>query len=78
MSNLKPSFLCNATYNKIAWSERDAYHFIGNSNVVSFGKVLFQDKIPKGGNKQISDHLPVWAEFQINRLSQELDQDINR
>ena len=33
---------------------------------------------PKGGKKQISDHLPVWAEFQTNKLSQELDQIINR
>ena len=78
MNNLKTNFLRNATYDKIAWVERDSFQFTGNSNVVPFGEVLFQDQSPKGGKSQISDHLPVWAEFDINRLSQELDQVINR
>ena len=37
----------------------------------------FQDKTPKERKKKISDHLPLWAEFQINKLTQELDQIIN-
>ena len=32
---------------------------------------------PKGGNAEISDHLPLWAEFEINSLTQELDQILN-
>ena len=35
--------------------------------------VVYQDTTPKGGNKEISDHLPLWAEFKINKLTQELD-----
>lgn len=42
-----------------------------------FYKALFQDMTPKDGNAQISDHLPLWAEFEINSLSQELDQILN-
>jgi len=37
----------------------------------------FQDKTPKERKKKISDHLPFWAEFQINKLTRELDQIIN-
>jgi hypothetical protein len=35
------------------------------------------DKTPKERGKKISDHLPLWTEFQINKLTQELDQIIN-
>ncbi|WP_421919540.1 endonuclease/exonuclease/phosphatase family protein [Marinifilum sp.] len=77
MNELKTNFLQTSTYDKIAWVKRDSFQFSGNCNVVPFGKVLFQDQNPKGGKKQISDHLPLWAEFQINSLSQELDQMIN-
>ena len=49
----------------------------GEFNVVPFYKALFQDMTPKDGNAQISDHLPLWAEFEINSLSQELDQILN-
>jgi hypothetical protein len=43
--------------------------------VLPFGKVLYRDaeSSPKGGEKEISDHLPLWAEFSINKLTQELD-----
>lgn len=78
MNDLKTNFLRNATYDKIAWVKRDSFKFTGKCNVVPFGEVLFQDQDPKGGKKQISDHLPLWAEFQINSLSQELDQVINK
>ena len=44
------------------------------TRAMGIGKVLFQDKSPKGGRKEISDHLPLWAEFEINKLTQELDQ----
>ncbi len=58
--------------------QRRSFKFSEKFNTVPFGKVLFQDKKPKGGKKQISDHLPLWAEFKINKLGQELDQIINR
>ena len=74
MNDLKTNFHRNSTFDKIAWVRRDSFIFTGNINVVPFGEVLFQDQNPKGGKKQISDHLPLWAEFQINSLTQELDQ----
>lgn len=74
MDELKTNFLRTATYDKIAWVKRDSFEFTGKVNVVPFGDVLFQDKDPSGGKKQISDHLATWAEFKINKLSQELDQ----
>lgn len=73
LSKLKTNFLMTATYDKIAWVDRPSFSFTGKCNVVPFGKVLYQDASPKGGKKQISDHLPLWAEFRINRLTQELD-----
>jgi len=78
MNTLRTNFLRDATYDKIAWVDRPSFSFSGNANVVPFGDVLFQDYDPKGGKKEISDHLPLWAEFRINRLTQELDQIINR
>jgi len=45
--------------------------------VLFFKDRLVPDKTPKEMNKKISDHLPLWAEFQINELTQELDQIIN-
>lgn len=77
LKNLKTNFLRDATYDKIVWVDRESFRFTGKINVVPFGEAVFQDKTPKGGKKEISDHLPLWAEFEINKLSQELDQIIN-
>jgi endonuclease/exonuclease/phosphatase family metal-dependent hydrolase len=77
MDNLKTNFNRNATYDKIAWVNRDTFRFAGNFNVVPYGDVLYQDQNPKGGEAEISDHLPLWAEFRVDRLTQELDQIIN-
>ena len=77
LRNLKTNFARTKTFDKIVWVKRDSFHFTGKIKVVPFGKVLFRDKSPKGGKKQISDHLPLWAEFEINALSQELSQIIN-
>jgi endonuclease/exonuclease/phosphatase family metal-dependent hydrolase len=71
---LRTNFARTNTFDKIAWVNRRSFKFTGKFNVVPFGEVLFQDKSPKGGKKQISDHLPLWAEFEINKLTQELDQ----
>ena len=37
----------------------------------------FQYKTPKERKRKISDHLSLWTEFQINKLTRELDQIIN-
>ncbi|MPY76331.1 MAG: hypothetical protein GEU87_18985 [Alphaproteobacteria bacterium] len=74
MDALMTNFARNKTFDKIAWVNRSSFEFTGKFNVIPFGKALFQDKSPKGGKKEISDHLPLWAEFEINKLTQELDQ----
>lgn len=78
LKRLKTNFAQNKTFDKVVWVDRPSFAFTGKINVVPFGRAVFQDKRPKGGRKEISDHLPLWAEFEINKLSQELDQTINR
>lgn len=78
MDSLGTNFAQSKTFDKIAWVNRKSFKHTGKCNVVPFGKVLYQDQTPKGGRKQISDHLPLWAEFEINKLSQELSQIINK
>jgi endonuclease/exonuclease/phosphatase family metal-dependent hydrolase len=78
MDNLNTNFSRTKTFDKIAWVDRPSFIFEERLNVVPFGEVLFQDKNPKGGQKEMSDHLPLWAEFRINKLNQELDQIINQ
>ncbi|MEE2980272.1 MAG: hypothetical protein VYA71_01865, partial [Pseudomonadota bacterium] len=73
LKNLGTNFARSKTFDKIVWVDRPLFHFTNKLNVVPFGDVLFRDKRPKGGKKQISDYLPLWAEFEINSLSQELD-----
>lgn len=78
MNKIKTNFKQDGTYDKIAWiGERPGFSFSGKCNIVPFKNVLFQDIDPPGGEKQISDHLPLWAEFEINELTQELDSIIN-
>jgi len=77
MNTLKTNFIRDKTFDKIAWVDRPSFSFSGKCNVIPFGEVLYQDASPKGGKKQISDHLPLWAEFKVNKLTQELDQIIN-
>ncbi len=78
MSDLNTNFSRTATYDKIAWVNRPSFAFSGKANIVPFGQAVFQDKDPPGGEKEISDHLPLWAEFNIRELTQKLDQIINR
>lgn len=78
MNSLTTNFRRSRTYDKIAWVDRGAFTPTGAFNVVPFYRAVFQDKTPKGGEAEISDHLPLWAEFEINSLTQELDQIINR
>jgi hypothetical protein len=52
--------------------------YLRNAHVLKFLEIrTFQDKTPKERKKKISDNPPLWAEFQINKLTLELDQIIN-
>jgi len=77
LATLCTNFLRSKTFDKIAWVEKNSCSFTDNCNVVPFYKVLFQDVEPKGGKAEISDHLPLWAEFKINSLTNQLEQIIN-
>ena len=66
------------TYDKIAWAPRPAFQFSGKFGTVPFDRVLYREPGSPGAKKEISDHRPLWAEFHINKLTQELDQIINR
>ena len=77
MNSLTTNFKRTGTYDKIAWVDRPDFRFSGQMNVVPYYKVVYQDKDPIGGKKEISDHLPLWAEFHINELTQQLEQIIN-
>ncbi|RJR32882.1 MAG: hypothetical protein C4567_17700 [Deltaproteobacteria bacterium] len=77
LNTLHTNFARDKTFDKIAWVDRPSFSFSGNCNIVPFYKALFQDAGPPGGKAEISDHLPLWAEFKINKLTQELDQIIN-
>ncbi len=78
MDDLKTNFSRTKTFDKIAWVNRKGFSFTGNLNVVPFGDVLYKKQKGKGAKKEISDHLPLWAEFSIDKLTQELTQIINR
>jgi len=77
MHHLTTNYRRTKTFDKIAYVKRDSFKFEERCNVVPFYKVVFQDRNPAGGKKEISDHLPLWAEFRINELTQELTQIIN-
>lgn len=79
MDNLGTNFDQTKTFDKIAWLPRPDFKFSGNFGVVPFGKVLYKEvgQDEDAARKEISDHLPLWTEFKINELTQELDQIIN-
>jgi endonuclease/exonuclease/phosphatase family metal-dependent hydrolase len=79
MDNLGTNFDRTRTYDKIAWLPRPDFNFSGNFGVVPFGDVLYREPDQPAGaaRKEISDHLPLWAEFRINELTQEFNPIIN-
>lgn len=77
LNSLTTNFKRTGTYDKIAWVDRPDFYYNEKCNVIPFYKVLYQDRNPPGGKREISDHLPLWAEFRINELTQQLEQLIN-
>jgi endonuclease/exonuclease/phosphatase family metal-dependent hydrolase len=77
MNDLTTNFNRDGTFDKIAWVNRPDFYYNGACNVVPFNEVVFQEKDPPGGSREISDHLPLWAEFRVNELTQQLTQIIN-
>lgn len=73
LDSLTTNFLRTGTYDKIAWVDRPDFKFSGKVNVVPYYKAVYQEKSPPGGKQEVSDHLPLWAEFKINELTQQLN-----
>ncbi|HEU0075542.1 MAG TPA: endonuclease/exonuclease/phosphatase family protein [Dehalococcoidia bacterium] len=78
LNSLTTNFKRTGTYDKIAWVDRPGFEFSDKCNVVPFYHAVFQDAVPPGGLEEISDHLPLWAEFYVNKLTQQLEQVLNR
>lgn len=80
MNNLGTNFSQTNTFDKIAWLPRPDFKFSGKFGVVPFGKVLYKEagQAAVAARKEISDHLPLWVEFRIDKLTQKLDQIINK
>lgn len=73
MEQLGTNFDGSRTFDKIAWVPRPSFVFAGKCDALPFGEVLFQEKGPDGAREEISDHRPVWTEFTVKKLTQELD-----
>jgi endonuclease/exonuclease/phosphatase family metal-dependent hydrolase len=79
MHKLGTNFDRTKTFDKIAWIPSQEFKFTGKFGVVPFGDVLYKEpgQPAATARKEISDHLPVWAEFRVTELEHELDQILN-
>jgi endonuclease/exonuclease/phosphatase family metal-dependent hydrolase len=79
MNTLPTNFDQNKTFDKIAWIPSGEFEFTGQYGVVPFGEVLYKEagQPADAARKEMSDHLPLWAEFRVTELEHELDQIIN-
>jgi endonuclease/exonuclease/phosphatase family metal-dependent hydrolase len=79
MNNLGTNFKQTKTFDKIAWLPSDEFEFTGRFGVIPFGKVLYKEpgQPADAAKGEVSDHLPLWAEFRVTELEHELDQIIN-
>lgn len=79
MNSLATNFSQTRTFDKIAWVPSDEFEFTGKFGVIPFGDVLYREarQPADAAKKEISDHLPLWAEFRVTELEHELDQILN-
>lgn len=79
MNTLGTNFDQTRTFDKIAWVPSDDFEFTGKFGVIPFGEVLYREagQAPAAARKEVSDHLPLWAEFRVTELENELDQLLN-
>ena len=80
MNKLKTNFDQTKTFDKIAWIPSNEFEFTGKFGTIPFGNILYQeaDQPKDAARKEISDHLPIWAEFRVTELQAELDQILNQ
>lgn len=79
METLATNFEQTKIFDKIAWIPSNEFEFTGKFGVIPFGEVLYKEagQPPDAARKEISDHLPLWAEFRVTALEHELDQILN-
>jgi exonuclease III len=79
MNKLGTNFKQTKTFDKIAWLPSDEFEFTGKFGVIPFGKVLYKEpgQPADAARMEVSDHLPLWAEFRVTELEHELDQILN-
>jgi exonuclease III len=79
MDTLCTNFSQTKTFDKIAWLPSEEFEFTGQFGVIPFGDVLYKEagQDENAAKKEVSDHLPLWAEFRVKELENELDQIIN-
>jgi endonuclease/exonuclease/phosphatase family metal-dependent hydrolase len=79
METLGTNYDQSKTFDKIAWLPSDEFEFTGRYGVVPFGDVLYKEtgQPENAARKEVSDHLPLWAEFRVTELEHELDQILN-
>lgn len=79
MNELKTNFTQTRTYDKIAWIPSKDFEFTGQFGAIPFGDALYlkAGQPTKVARKEVSDHLPLWAEFRVTELEHELDQILN-
>ena len=79
MNTLATNFDQTKTFDKIAWIPSDEFVFTGKFGTIPFGDVLYKEPGQPAGaaRKEVSDHLPLWAEFRVTELEHELDQILN-
>jgi endonuclease/exonuclease/phosphatase family metal-dependent hydrolase len=73
LAQTKTNLRQSATYDKIAWVPRKSFKFNGRFGVVPFNFAVYKGTPVRKLENLMSDHLPLWAEFQIKKLEQELD-----
>ncbi len=79
MNQLATNYDRTKTFDKIAWIPSAEFEFTGRFGVIPFGEVLYKEsgQAENAARKEMSDHLPLWAEFRVTELEHELDQIIN-
>jgi endonuclease/exonuclease/phosphatase family metal-dependent hydrolase len=76
MNSLATNYARTKTFDKIAWIPSPRFEFTNRFGVVPFGAALYSErgKWSSTARKEISDHLPLWAEFRVKELEHELRQ----
>lgn len=78
MNRLGTNYDQTKTFDKIAWLPSDEFRFTKKFGCIAFGEALYRETGEEDmARKKVSDHLPIWAEFEVTELEHELRQILN-